>query len=111
MTTDFVPSNRIAFERIKGFRSGRIRCETDGEHGVFLTDGKSCLGVNPAGPDFRTYFSTCACNNPTAIVLALERHFRVRLIPDYDEEFLRITRRDRKEFRMRRKARRARPAP
>jgi hypothetical protein len=106
VSTDFVPSKRIAFERIKGFRSGRIRCETDAEYGVFLTDGKSHLRVNPAGSDFRTYFSTCAGNNPTAIVLALERHFHVRLIPDYDKEFLRITRRDRREFRLRREARR-----
>jgi hypothetical protein len=105
MSTDYIPSRRIAFDRIKSFRHGKIHAEQMDADSVALTDGKNYLIAYAAGKGFRTYFSRSGANDPTAIVAALESFFQVRLISEYEEEFTQVAARERRRYRMRPKAR------
>ncbi|MEI7898683.1 MAG: hypothetical protein WCK89_00405 [bacterium] len=107
MSTDFVPSRRIAFERLRQFRFGGVYAEPDDPYGVILTDGKNVMRASPAGVGYRAYFSTGGGNDVIWIIAALEECLHVWIIPDFEEEFEEIVKADRAKATRRLRARRA----
>lgn len=105
MSTDFIPSRRIAFDRIKSFHYGKIHAEQIDVDSVGLTDGKNYLVAYAPGEGVRIWFSRSGANDPRAIVTAIERVFKVRLISEYEKEFAQILAKDRREYKLRRKKR------
>lgn len=108
MSTEFMPSKRIAFERIRHFsHNGVTAILKDGD--VLLREGENYLWAYPAYVGRRVTFVRQGDNENMPIIEALEDFFHVRLITEYEEEFFDIIKTERRIAR-RRKARKKRNA-
>lgn len=95
MATEYMPSKRIAFERIRHFSYGGVTAMLeDGD--LLLTDGVNCLRAYPACKGRRVTFIRQGDNNVERIIEALEAYLRVWLVSEYDDEFGEIIRAERR---------------
>ena len=86
MSTEFMPSRRIAFERIRHFSYGGVTARLeDGE--VFLSDGTNGMWAYPACRGRRITFIRQGDNDFETIIEALEDFFNVHLVSEYEDEF------------------------
>lgn len=95
MSTEFMPSHRIAFDRIRNFNCNGVRALVENGN-VFLTDGSSYLWAYPACPGRRVTFIRQGGNDVEKIIEALERHFRVWLVTEHEDEFFEIIKTERR---------------
>lgn len=103
MSTELMPSKRIALERIRNFSHNGVTARLkDGD--VLLTDGRSCLWVFPACADRRITFVRQGDNDVMPIIEALEGYFHMRLVSEYEDEFFGIIKTERSLARRRKAA-------
>lgn len=94
MSTELMPSKRIAFERIRDFSHNGITARLeDGD--VLLTDGTNCVWVYPACTGRRVTFVRLGDNDVMPIIEALEGYFHMRLVSEYEDEFFCIIKTER----------------
>lgn len=86
MSTEYMPSKRIAFERIKHFSYGGVTARLD-DGDLLLTDGVNCLRVYPACKGRRVTFIRQGDNDVERIIEVIEANFRVWLVSEYDDKF------------------------
>jgi len=89
MSTEYMPSKRIAFERIKHFSYGGVTARLENGD-LLLTDGVSCLWAYPACKGRRVTFIRQGDNDVERIIEVLEAYFRVWLVSEYDDGFFEI---------------------
>lgn len=95
MSTEFMPSKRIAFDRLRNFNYNGVRATV--EHGdLFLTDGIGYLWAYPAIKGRRVTFIRQGDNEVEKIIEVLESYFRVWLVSEYDDEFFEIIKTERR---------------
>ena len=94
MSTEFMPSRRIAYERIRAFSHNGVTAQLEDDD-VLLSDGMNYLWVYPACAGRRITFCREGENDVERIVDVLEDFFRVRLVSEYDDEFHRIMKTER----------------
>ncbi|HOQ40632.1 MAG TPA: hypothetical protein PK178_00685 [Smithellaceae bacterium] len=106
MSIDFVPDRNIPFSEIETFHYEGVTVDRIKDGSVLLTDGTNFMWVYPADEtvtsidsnenylDFESenpykgmMFSRYAGNNPIKIIEAVEDHFNVRLICEYEDEY------------------------
>lgn len=103
MSTEYMPSKRIAFERIKHFSYGGVTARLEGGD-LLLTDGVNCLWAYPACKGRRVTFIRQGDNDVDRIIEILEAYFRVWLVSEYEDEFFEIIKTERRIARRRRAA-------
>jgi hypothetical protein len=108
MSTEFMPSKRIAFDRIRNFSHNGVKAVVD-DGNLSLREGENYLWAYPACPGRRVTFCRQSDNEVMPIIEALEDYFHVRIITEYEEEFFDIIKTERRIAR-RRKARKKRNA-
>ena len=95
MSTEFMPSKRIAFERIRTFsHNGVTAILQDGD--VLLREGENYLWAYPPCPGRRVTFVRQGANEVMPMIEALEDYFHVRLITEYEDEFFDIIKTERR---------------
>lgn len=95
MSTEYMPSKRIAFERIKHFSYGGVTARLENGD-LLLTDGTSCLWAYPASKGRRLTFIRQGDNDVERIIEVLESYFRVWLVSEYEDEFFEIIKTERR---------------
>lgn len=109
MSIDFVPDRNIPFSKIETFNHKGVMVDRIDNGCVLLTDGTNYMWVYPGVGtetsknsnenylDFKSenpykgiMFSRYAGNNPIKIIEAVEDHFNVRLICEYEDEYNKI---------------------
>lgn len=95
MSTEYMPSKRIAFERIEHFSYGGVTAKLENGD-LLLTDGTSCLWAYPAYKGRRVTFIRQGDNDVERIIDFLEGYLRVRLVSEYDDEFFEIIKTERR---------------
>lgn len=98
MSTEYMPSKRIAFERIRHFSCGGVTARLEGGD-LLLTDGVNCLRAYPACKGRRVTFIRQGDNDVERIIDVLEGYFRVRLVSEYDDDFFEIIKAERRNAR------------
>lgn len=89
MSTEFMPSKRIAFERIRSFSHNGVTAIVHVGN-VLLREGENYLWAYPAYPGRRVTFVRQGSNEVMKIIEALEDFFHVRLITEHEDEFFDI---------------------
>lgn len=102
MSTEFMPSKRIAFERIRTFNHNGVSVRlVDGK--VFLSEGTNGMWAYPPCPGRRVTFVLQGCNESMPIIKALEDCFHVRIVSEYEDEFFAIIKTERSLARRKRR--------
>jgi hypothetical protein len=109
MSAEYMPSKRIAFERIKHFSYGGVTAKLE-DGNLLLTDGASCLWVYPACKGRRVTFIRQGDNDVERIIEVMEAYFRVWLVSEYEDEFFEIIRTERRIARRLKAAKKAKTA-
>lgn len=103
MSTEIMPSKRIAFGRIRNFSHNGVTTRQE-KGDVFLTDGTNCMWVYPACAGRRVTFVRQGGNDVMPIIEALEGYFHMRLVSEYEDEFFGIIKTERSLARRRKAA-------
>lgn len=89
-----MPSKRIAFKRIRNFSHNGVTARLE-DGGVFLSEGTNGMWAYPPSPGRRVTFVRQGANEVLPIIEALEDYFHVRLVSEYEDEFLAIIKTER----------------
>lgn len=103
MSTEFMPSKRIAFERIRNFNHKGVTAHLE-DRAVLLRDGTNCLWAYPACANRRVTFVRQGDSEVMPIIDALEDYFHMRLITEDEDDFFDIIKTERALVRRRKGA-------
>ena len=86
MSTEYMPSRRIAIERIKDFNHNGVSARLVKGY-VLLSDGVSGMWAFPASWGRRVTFVCKGDKNVTHIIEALEEYFKMTLVSEHESMF------------------------